>query len=159
MTDLLVTADASPLIGLAAAGVFDLLRRLYGTVTITRAVKDEVMAGVALPGARELDAAMREGWIRVEPTPLDTWRFAELGPGEASTIALALRHPGAIVLMDDALGRAQAAAVGLAATGLAGVLLAAHRARLIDAVEPLVARLAHRGFTIRRDELNESFQP
>ena len=143
-----IAADASPLIGLAAAGAFDLLRELFGTVTITRLVKDEVTARAALPGARELDAAMRAGWVRVAPTPLETWRFVQLDAGEASTIALAAQHEAALVLMDDVLGRAQAAELNLEVMDVAGLLLAAKRAGLIDAVQPLVARLAHRGFTI-----------
>ncbi len=55
----IVVADASPLIGLAAAGAFDVPRRLFGTVTITRLVKDEIESRPRRPGARELDAAMR----------------------------------------------------------------------------------------------------
>jgi predicted nucleic acid-binding protein len=152
--DRLVAADASPLIGLAAADAFDLLCRLFGTVTITRTVRDEVMAGGTMPGAPELDAAMREGWLRVAPAPMETWRFAQLGAGEASTIALALQHGGsALVLMDDALGREQANALGLEVTDLAGLLLAAKRARLIDAVRPLLERLAARGFTLPGDSV------
>lgn len=54
MASRLVVADASPLIGLAAAGAFDLLRRLFGQVTITDSVRDEVLAGGERPGAREL---------------------------------------------------------------------------------------------------------
>ena len=50
MAERLVAADASPLIGLAAAGAFDLLRRLFGEVTVTNAVRDEVLAGRELPG-------------------------------------------------------------------------------------------------------------
>jgi len=146
-----VAADASPLIGLAAAGIFVVLRELFGTVTITRLVKDEVNARDRLPGARELDAAMREGWVRVAPTPLETWQFVEIDAGEASTLALAAQHEGALVLMDDARGRSQAADRGLEVLDLAGLLLAAKRARLIDAVQPLVSRLARRGFTIPED--------
>jgi predicted nucleic acid-binding protein len=131
----LVAADASPLIGLAAADAFGVLRELFGTLTITRTVKDEVMAGGDLPGARELLAAMRDGWIRVAPTPPETWSFPSLDAGEASTIALALQHRGAaLVLMDDELGRAQAAALGLEVIGLAELLLAAKRARLGDSL-------------------------
>ena len=48
----LVVADASPLTGLAAAGAFDLLRRLYGQVTITVSVRDEVLAGVLIAARR-----------------------------------------------------------------------------------------------------------
>lgn len=47
MASRLVVADASPLIGLAAAGAFDLLRRLFGQITITDSVRDEVLAGEA----------------------------------------------------------------------------------------------------------------
>ena len=121
----LVAADASPLIGLATAGALGMLRELYGTVTITRLVKDEVTARNNLPGARELDAAMREGWIRVAPAPLATWGYAGIDAGEASTIALATQHRDAVVLMDDTAGRAQAAALGLEVVDVAGLLLAA----------------------------------
>ncbi len=147
----LVAADASPLIGLANAGALHLLRELFGTVTITRLVKDEVTGRPDRPGARELDAAMREGWVRVAPAPPETWRYTGIDPGEASTIALAAQHEGALVLMDDILGAAQAAALGLEVLGLGGLLLAAKRARLIESVQPLVARLAGRGFTFPDD--------
>jgi hypothetical protein len=71
--------------------------------------------------------------------------------GEASTIALAAQHEGALVLMDDALGRAQAGARGIELLDVAGILLAAKRAQLLPAVKPVLARLARRGFTIRED--------
>jgi predicted nucleic acid-binding protein len=155
-----VAADASPLIGLATANAFYLLRELFDTLTITRIVKDEVAAGGTLPGTRELDEAMRAGWIRVAPAPLDTWRFAELDAGEASTIALALqRDRGALVLMDDTRGREQATALGLEVMGLAGVLFAAQRAGLIDDVQPLLKRLARRGFTVSEEGLRELADP
>ena len=146
-----VVADASPLIGLASAGALHLLRELFETVTITRLVKDEVTGSPRRPGARELDAAMREGWLRVAPAPLETWRLTGIDAGEASTIALAVQQEGALVLIDDALGRAQAAAQGLEVLDLAGLLLAAKRAGLVEAVRPLLTRLARRGFTLPND--------
>ena len=146
-----VVADASPLIGLATAGALHLLRELFEIVTITRLVKDEVAGGPRRPGARELDAAMREGWLRVAPAPPETWRLTGIDAGEASTIALAAQQQGALVLIDDALGRAQAAAQGLEVLDLAGLLLAAKRAGLVEAVRPLLTRLARRGFTLPKD--------
>src|SRR5262245_36153566 len=146
-----VVADASPLIGLATAGALHLLRELYGTVTISRLVKDEVTGDSKRPGARELDAAMREGWVRVAPAPAETWRFIGLDSGEGSTLALAAEQEGALVLMDDAMGRAQAATLGLEVLDLAHVLLAAKRARLVAAVQPLLARLVRAGFTMPKD--------
>jgi predicted nucleic acid-binding protein len=146
-----VAADASPLIGLANAGALHLLRELFGTVTISRLVKDEVTGDPKRPGARELESAMREGWVRVAPAPLTTWRLSGLDSGEASTLALAAEQEGALVLMDDAQGRVLAAALGLEVLDLAGVLLAAKRAQLVAAVRPLLARLVRRGFTLPKD--------
>ena len=72
MDERLVAADASQLIGLAAAGAFDLLRQLFGTVTVTAVVRDEVLAGGVLPGAAELAEAVRAGWIEVVDSEADT---------------------------------------------------------------------------------------
>lgn len=144
-----VVADASPLIGLAAAEAFDLLRQLFGNVTVTAAVRDEVMVGATLPGAQELTAAVAGGWITVVPDPAGTETFPELGAGEASALALALEHEGVcLVLMDDSLGRARAHASGITVTGVAGVLIAAKRAGLIERVRPGLEELADRDFRI-----------
>lgn len=66
MAERLVVADASPLIGLAAAEGFELLRRLFGQITVTTHVRDEVLAGGELPGASELAGAIRDGWLKVD---------------------------------------------------------------------------------------------
>ena len=144
----LVVSDASPLIGLASAGAFDLLRALFVRVTVTASVHSEVMAGGELPGARELVAAIRDGWIEVAPAFPDA-RFAVLGAGESSTLALAARCPGAcLVLMDEPLGRSYAKAHGLNVTGVAGVLLAAKRASLVRGVRPFFDRLESSEFRL-----------
>lgn len=153
----LVVADASPLIGLGAAGAFGLLRDLFGTVTITRTVLEEVRSGGPLPGAAELEAALAHGWIRVTPTPMSTWRLTDLDDGEASSIALALERAGEgpppLLLMDDVRGREQAAAHGLEALDVPSVLLAAKREGLVDRVLPLFERLARRGFTLPEESV------
>lgn len=152
----IVAADASPLIGLATIGALEWLRELFGTVLVSRAVVDEVVAGGDRPGANELTAAMRAGWIRVAPTPMATWRFPDLDVGEASTIALAEeRVPAALVLMDDALGQQRAAARGIEFADSAGLLLAAKRAELVDTIAPLFDRLARKGFTIAAERRHD----
>ena len=125
-----IIADSSTLIALAAANRFAVLQRLYGRIIVTRAVLEEVMAGGAKPGARELARALREGWIRGAPTPSGTWTWPELGTGEASCIALALTYDDALVLMDDLPGRACAAARGVATLDTSGVLNAAREVGL-----------------------------
>ena len=148
MAERLVAADASPLIGLASAGAFGLLRELFATVTVTTAVRDEVLAGGVLPGVSELEAAIRDGWIVVVPNRDDP-EHVDLGAGESSTLALARNHLGAcLVLMDDPLGRSHARAHGLAVTGVAGVLLAARNAGLVRAIRPFFERLERSDFRL-----------
>jgi uncharacterized protein len=144
----LVIADASPLIGFAAAQCFDLLRELFGTIVVTRRVLDEVAAGGRRAGAPELSDAMREGWIRASPTPPGTWRFLDLDVGEASSIALALERGDALLLMDDELGRARAAASGIETLGTPQALLLAKRAGLIVDVRSYLERLGASGFVV-----------
>ena len=149
MDERLVAADANPLIGLAAAGAFDLLRQLFGTVTVTAVVRDEVAAGGGMPGAAELAEAVRAGWIEVVDTEADTTLFGDLDAGEASTLTLASEHAGpCLVVMDEALGRWHANARGLAVTGLAGVLIAARRAGIVDGVRPYLDRLEKSDFRL-----------
>ena len=152
MAERLVAADASPLIRLAAAGAFDLLRRLFDRVTVTAAVRDEVLAGVGRPGARALTEAIERGWIEVAAVRPDRERLTDLGAGEASTLALAINHPGrCLVLMDEPLGRAHARVHGIAVTGLAGVLLAAKRAGFISSVSQYLERLEASNFRLSEE--------
>lgn len=121
-----VFSDASPLIALAAAGAFDLLRRLFGRVSITATVGREVLAGKGRPGEHELRVAIREGCIRVHPDRRPHPGLVDLGAGEATTLAAAA-HAGAgcLILIDDPVARQRASALGLRMTGTAGVLLTA----------------------------------
>lgn len=152
MAERLVAADASPLIGLAAAGAFHLLRTLFGQITVTAAVRDEVLAGGQLPGAAELAEAIRGGWINAVDVPPDFSTFADLGAGEASTLTLAIRHAGpCLVLMDEPAGRSHAQRHEIAVTGLAGMLVSAKNARLVHSVRPLLERLQVSGFRLSDD--------
>src|SRR5690606_5683216 len=152
MAKRLVAADASPLIGLASADAFHLLRDLFGIITVTTAVRDEVMAGGERPGARELAGALDGGWVDVKRTVAAAHLFPELGIGEASTLAFALKHRrNCLVLMDDPLGRARARTEGIRVTGVAGVLLAAKQAQLVENILPLLDRMVDRGFRLSAD--------
>lgn len=93
---MIVVADTSPIINLAAIGQLDLLRRLYGTIWIPDAVYREIVeTGAGEPGAVEV----REfAWIErhaVRSTDLVTALRLELDAGEAEATALAIESiPG-----------------------------------------------------------------
>ena len=148
-----VAADASPLIGLAAAGQFELLRTMFGRLDVTDAVRDEVCAGKNLPGAAQLEAAVEDGWITVVPVEAAA-TFADLGFGEASTLTYA-SETGALVLMDDHAARSRATEQGLEVTGIGGVLLMAKRQGFVAEIRPLVERLRAGGFRLSEAVVRE----
>ena len=155
MAGQLVVADASPLIGLAMAGEFHLLRALFGEIRVTEAVRDEVLGGGDLPGSRELGEAISAGWAVVVNAPLDATAFPGLGAGEASTLGFALSQPVAcLLLLDDLSARAHARANGIAHTGLAGVIVAAKKEGLLGSVRPSLERLKARKFRLSRQVLS-----
>ena len=141
-----VAADASSLIGLAMVGQFGLLRRVFGRVDVTDAVRGEVCSGANLPGAAELGTAVEDGWIAVVPVEADP-QFADLGDGEASTLAYA-SEVGALVLMDDQAARSRATEQGLEVMGVGGVLLAAKRRGFVAEIRPLIEKLRTGGFRL-----------
>ena len=152
MAKRLVAVDASPLIGLATAGAFGLLRDLFGVVTVTRIVCDEVVAGEGLPGAAELSDATNAGWVTVVDANPDVQAFPDLDDGESSTLVVARDHTGPrLVVMDERLGRSHAGELGLSVVGVAGILIDARKQGLVGAVEPLLDRLERGGFRLAPD--------
>lgn len=145
----LVAVDASSLIGLSAVGAFGLLEKLFGTVLITSAVRDEVLAGEGLPGALDLEAALAIGWLRVVDVDFDEADFPKLGPGEASTLQLAMEDTRvSSVVIDEQLGRARATALNVSVTGTVGILLACKQEGHIKEISPFLQRLQESGFRL-----------
>jgi predicted nucleic acid-binding protein len=143
----IVLSDASPLIGLAVADAFDVLRDLFKVVSITESVKKEVAARKTLPGAAEVTRGIAEGWIKRLRDPRGEPLLPTLAPGETATLNVARGlRAGCLVLLDDAAARAEARALGIAVTGTAGVLLVARQRNLIPAVRPRLEKLFTAGF-------------
>lgn len=145
----LVVGDASPLIGLAAAGGFGLLRRLFGVLCVTATVRDEVLAAGDQPGARELQAALATGWIRVTDHVPEVPTFADLGDGEADTLRAALAAGSdTLVILDDLRARETATAHGVVYVGTLGLIAIAKRRGLIKAARPYFGKLVEHGFRL-----------
>lgn len=124
--------NASPIIVLAKAGLHELPLKMGQTVVVPEAVCAEVRNGPVDDPARRL---LETSWGTVAaptaeiPTSLLEWG---LGTGETAVIALALERPGAVAVLDDAVGRHCAQAFRLPVIGTLGILLRAKRAGLIS---------------------------
>ena len=72
----LVAADASPLIGQAAAGAFGVLHKLFGTVTVAAVVPDDAgdtrapFGGSSFMEAAPIHPAPRTSGLRQQQAPL-----------------------------------------------------------------------------------------
>lgn len=145
------------MIALARVDSLILLRQLFGRVSITNTIRDEIVPAASdFSDAEVLKGALVEGWIDVIHMPRDDWRPLNPGvdAGEASAIHAAClwRDAGDSVLlvMDDRAGRMEARRSGLALTGTAAVIGLAKSQGLIPAARPLLLRLTQSGYFLGR---------
>jgi predicted nucleic acid-binding protein len=141
-----VVSDTGPLIALAKVDQLALLQQLFGQVLIPPMVQRELFAkyGVefdrlnrALPDILHV-ASVSSVLPQVEVATL------RLDPGERQAIALAYEQ-SALLLIDDRLGRAAAQSLGLAVTGIIGLLLRAKELGLVAGVRPMLEDMRDRG--------------
>ncbi len=141
-----VVADAGPLIAFGRIGRLDLLDAVLGEVVTPEAVLAECLIEPLKPGAAAIAAALETGRLRRIPDPDPASQpLAVLGAGESAVIRLGLALP-APVLMDDRTARAAAHNLRVNVIGSAGVLLAAKRRGLIEAVAPVIETFRANGY-------------
>ena len=144
-------ADTGPLIALGKVGRLELLRDLYEVILIPPAVHDELHLGSGRPGEQESAEAREQGWLQVRVPPSSSARSISelvliLDQGEAEAILLAEEVDCRFLLIDERKGRAIAKRRGVFVVGIAGVLLAAKKRCLIDAVLPVLKDLERAGY-------------
>jgi len=137
----IIIADTSSLIGFDKINHLDLLKVMYGRVTVTEEVAEEY--GEPLPEWFEVRTAGNRELMR-SFLPI-------LHVGEASAITLAVETKDSILVIDEKDGRKVARQMGLRLTGTLGILLKAKLLGHIPRVQPFILELLHHGFRI--DEL------
>ena len=148
----IVISDAGPLIALSRIHHLGLLEQLYGQVTVTDVVRDELLnaGAAAFDGQAQLQAALRQ-WVRVEKSTPGL-KLQALNPnvdaGELSSIALCMRLPDSLLIVDDKAARLEAQARGLRFIGLLGVLLQAKQRGLLSSLAPVLQDLVGSGYFI-----------
>lgn len=155
MTRRIVIADAGPLIALASVESLHLLRLLFGNVTVTSVVYNEILpTNAVFADAGFLTAALAEGWIELMEVPNSDYRPLNPGvdAGEASSIRLAYdcRELGdhVLIVMDDRAGRLEAKSRGLTVLGSAALIGLAKTEGLIPAARPLLEKMVASGYFI-----------
>ena len=147
----IVVADTGPLIVLGRVECFKLLHDLYQDVLIPPAVREELHLGSGRPGARQSAEALEQGWLQVQELSAGSAQALSdlmlvLDPGEAEAILLAEEMNCKFLLIDERKGRAIANRRGVPVVGIAGVLLAAKKRGLIDAVMPILQNMEQAGY-------------
>lgn len=147
---MIIISDTSPITNLSAINQIQLLNQLYNTIIIPQAVYGE-MANLRadVPGTKEVKSLP---WIHTQTvinSALADELKAEIDPGEAEAIALAIEMKADRVIIDDYQGRMVAARFGLKLIGILGILLIAKQRGLIEFVKPLMDDLINiAGFRI-----------
>jgi predicted nucleic acid-binding protein len=147
---MIVVSNTSPIIGLAAIGCLDLLKRLYDCIITPDAVYQELtVAGKGQPGSSEVRSS---DWIvsqAVSNRKLVNVLEIELDEGEAEAIALAVEIKAQLLFIDERRGRSVAKRLGIDVVGTLGILVEAKQKGLIPALRPLLDDLLMKaGFRI-----------
>lgn len=150
---MLVVADTSALLALAACASLDLLDKLFHAVRVPPAVLRECTEA-GKPGADVLDSYLRD---RVAEVDLEAFVIAAagLGRGELEGMALYKRLDADRLLLDDGRARKVARFNGIQVVGSAGVLLLAKSEGLITAVRPLLEQIQGAGIYLSEPLLAE----
>lgn len=136
---MLIVADSSALIALAACNGLNVLTRLYSDVNVPQAVYDEVVA------PEKPQAAALETFLAGKVVAVDTrqWVLASggLGQGEMEAMALYKQISADALLIDDHRARVIAEHNHIHCIGALGVLLLAKQNGVIEKIAPYVETL------------------
>jgi predicted nucleic acid-binding protein len=143
---MIVVADTSPINYLILIGEIEILAKMYGTVVIPRAVREELLR----PSAPEMVRnwiVRPPAWLEVR-TPVNAAdeSLTALDPGERDAIILAGELNAVQLIVDDRQGRREAEKRGIPVIGTLGVLREAATLGLLDlpnAVKRLEATSFH----------------
>jgi predicted nucleic acid-binding protein len=136
---MLIVADSSALIALAACDGLDILLRMYSEVKVPQAVYDEVVE------PEKPQAAALEVFLAGKVVEVDTahWVLAAggLGQGEIEAMALYKQISADALLIDDHRARMIAEHNHINCIGALGVLLLAKQNGAIEKIAPYVEAL------------------
>lgn len=140
--------NASPLIALAKIDMLWLLEKLCIDIAIPTGVIDEINEGpVDDPARRWIISEGTRFKVRVRNVPrmITAW---DLGKGESQVLSWAYVNKDYEAVLDDRAARNCANALGIKVIGSLGLIVLAHRNKLVADVTPVFQNLTLNGFRI-----------
>ena len=141
-----VVVNTTPLIALSHVGQLDILKKLYGKVTIPEAVYNELSVKAESVCKKAVDSSL--DWIRVDKIKnqmAKTMYKTQLHDGEVEVMILAKEVAADVVIIDDANAKKHAKYLGLPVTGTLGVLIKAKQKGYINELRPMLQRMVESG--------------
>ena len=137
-----IVVNTTPLISLCYLERLDLLKLLYGNISIAQAVYDEITAKPDSIANVQINAAQK--WINVVKIKNEMAKVfykSQLHDGEVETMILAKELNADLLIIDDKNAKKHAKYLGLNVTGTLGVLLKAKELGYITSIRPLIDKL------------------
>lgn len=137
-----VIVNTTPLIALSGIANMNLLQKLYGLITIPRAVYDEILAKPDSECAKQLQQSI--DWIEIKDianSEAKMYYKTQLHDGEVEVMILAKEENADLVIIDDNNAKKHAKYLGLPVTGTIGVLIKAKKSGHIKAIKPLIEKM------------------
>ncbi|MCD4790851.1 MAG: DUF3368 domain-containing protein [Bacteroidales bacterium] len=144
----IIVSDTSCLILLHKLGRIEILKSLFGTITITQMIVEEF--GNPLPEFIKVENPKDENYQRILETFVDV--------GEASAIALALEKSDCLLILDDLKGRKEAKQLKLNYTGTVGILIAAKEKGILNSITKIFDEIKKTDFRISAKLIDEAIK-
>ena len=136
----IIISDSSCIIALEDIGELKILQGLFSEVLITEIVKNEIQTD--LPSWIKVSNDYEERELRILELEVDK--------GEASVIALALKRPKSMLIIDERKGRNLAKRLGLKIIGTLGLIIKAKQEGIIESGKEVLEKLENHGFWLSK---------
>jgi len=137
-----VIVNTTPIISLCHIEKLDLLKKLYGTVIIPKAVYDEICVKSDSVAKNELNKSL--DWIKIieikNKTAKELYK-SQLHDGEVEVMILGKEINASLLIIDDKNAKKHAKYLGFNVTGTLGVLIKAKKENYVQSIKPLIDKL------------------
>ena len=154
-----VIVNSTPLIALSNVDKLEVLKMMYGEITIPRAVYKEISAKPDSISKKMVEEA--RDWIKVENIENEMAKLmfkSQLHEGEVEVMILAKEKNADLVIIDDNNARKYAKYLELTLTGTLGVLIKAKQEGYISEIRPLIDGLARNGIYLSKTLIDKCLE-